>query len=1378
MNKTKTTLQFDPGGATSNGRLPHTDITSDDQPIFLNVLQKTMHERLPHTKHTSVVCRPIKITAVNNYRIVPKGTLDTGASSANYIGLAALQAWNIFPQLTIEACNHTVKLGDGKTISIKQKITLTVIPIDDHGMDQDPIVTEFFIIDTMGDELIIGLPSLLSEYYDYFSSIIAKAAHKSILQRHDGAEEVIDFLDDICDRLEDELYSKEPNHTKLNKLVKKARAMMVKYNKVKDDVSQDPERVTHSVVDETGYVTNYVVSTSGVTIANDRTEHVANDMEHRVQTFQNHPVGTILPPFDHNDIPCPEDLSTPDPLPVSADIIHYMETTVQDAKLQYQEELLSHISAEMQEACPEVIRLMRSKLAEERFAPTTWNGLQHVTPITLELKTPLPTRLTPKARPIRPTLWEHAKAEFLRLKKYFYEDSTSPIASPLVIAPKATAPFIRFCGDYRVVNDYIKIPQEPIPNVPFALSKAANFPIYVDLDMTNSFHQLPLSSESANLLAVQTPWGLVQPRFLPEGVGPASGYLQKTVSKIFADYDDWIIVIFDNFLILAKDYQDAYEKLQKVLKRCDEFKIVLKLKKSYIGVKKTTFFGYEISYQCWKLSDSRKEAIKSMAFPTSKKQMQSFLGAALFFHHHIPNYSDWASELYDMTNDNFDWNPATWKKNYIKRFEDFKECLCRATEIYFPDYSLRWVVRCDASDIAVGGVLFQERILPDGTTRNEPILFVSKKFSDAARNWDAFKKEGYGMYYTINQAEYYLRGKEFIVETDHRNLQWIQASLSPIVVRWRTLLQSYSFQIRHIPGRENKVADWMSRMYIIKEYEPDERDKNSNVTFEDIMKQCHGKERLHFGAFTTWRNARIAYPDSNISMAAVRTYVKECGMCCKMRDTGVRGFNSVVKTLKPDTYRRRIGIDHVTISPPDKHGYCAAIVIVEHFSHFAQVYPVKSYDEQTLVGVMIQHFATFGLFDEIASDPGSALMGSIVQRLNALFGVTHKVSLVGRHESNGVEGTNKQIIRHLTTLVLESGVKDRWSENTVLPWINYFLNDRPTKETGRITPFQLKYGTQDAEFFRLPKNTLPDDCTTLILTKLDEDLKNLRTTSLRFQTKLAQERTAGKQNCAQYRENDLILWNPREHSRALKSEKLMPNWLGPFKVIQQNGNDIECIHVCMGTKWTFHNDRVKPYPDTEEQALIDARYDFNQFVIEKINYFKGNPHLRTSMQFSVNFIVDNEIQESTIDYSTDVAESEQFMAYVNENNYLYPLRFAASIAKRKISTINKSSIKDVNIGDELWLNLRFFDGFDRSWFDNINFKEQAKIYVVKTTVKKFLSKANNKLLVYCSLFNQEYTLTTYDIMACTFTNELMKKNLSAFIEVNSSLCRQYPTILN
>ena len=104
------------------------------------------------------------------------------------------------------------------------------------------------------------------------------------------------------------------------------------------------------------------------------------------------------------------------------------------------------------------------------------------------------------------------------MRGYFYRPTTSSHASPLVTAPKATAPFVRFCGDYRWINEFIITGHYPIPNVQHSLNKAKGFKVFCDLDMTNSFHQISLDDETGDKLSIQTPWGQVAPMFLPEGV--------------------------------------------------------------------------------------------------------------------------------------------------------------------------------------------------------------------------------------------------------------------------------------------------------------------------------------------------------------------------------------------------------------------------------------------------------------------------------------------------------------------------------------------------------------------------------------------------------------------------------------------------------------------------------------------------------------------------------------------------------------------------------------------------------------------------------------------------------------------------------------------
>ena len=656
---------------------------------------------------------------------VKKCLLDTGAAQASYGGKKIFQKLGI---TKFEPCSHRVRLGDGKTrVEITERAVCDVALYDDQQTLSESIPTSFYVMPELGEELIIGLPDILTDYYYFFMSMMEKARGTA-----------------LC---------------------------AVKAEKAEEKPLQD------------------------------------------------HAPGSIHYPWTALRETGPEEDETPDPLAFGPDILHFMESTPEEARKEYLDMLSEHISPEMQAACPHVMDLLRSPLAMGVFSPETWEGLK-IEPVDVIIKDTMPDSMYVKARPIRPELMGPAKKEFDRMATYMYETNpalcTSAIASPLVIAPKSTEPFCRFCGDYRRVNLHIGIPKQPIPIVVYALTKAAKFKIYVDLDMTNSFHQIPLADRFSQVLSIQTPWGLVRPKFLPEGVGPASGILQSIVREVFTfeDFDDWTIVIFDNFLILAHSYEDAAVKLERVLKRCAEFRIVLKMKKSWIGVQSVTFFGYEVSYGKWQLSASRKAAIMAMEFPRNKKTMQSFLGAALFFHYHVPSYSEWVARLYETTHEKFNWDPATWTFDYEAHFELFKRALEKASTLHFPDYSLPWTLRPDAAEFAVGAVLFQDAII-DGEVVHQPIAFAAKRFSEPATKWDAYKREAYAIFHAVNAFAWYLRGKQFLVETDHRNLQWIETSEAPIVVRWRVLMQSFDFQIRHIPGKENCVADWLSRMYPI-----------------------------------------------------------------------------------------------------------------------------------------------------------------------------------------------------------------------------------------------------------------------------------------------------------------------------------------------------------------------------------------------------------------------------------------------------------------------------------------------------------------------------------------------------------------------------------
>lgn len=1157
----------------------------------------------PFVRPGSIHC-PDKSVIVN----FEKGLLDTGAQGSNFISHELFSRLPAIITDTARPIDRVVRLGDARHIAIQLEVPLDISIVDSTGQTHLHRLW-YSVLNGLSHDVIIGLIDLIGPFYALFETSVASSRYLSITT--DLGSHLSDLTATVIDLVANDISGDMKNQT-----AKQIISECNKYTIRKSSICSDPQTTISSIALQDGSLVETLHnSLCGSVFADHRIEERYNSLNTLLSTPS---AGTILSPWSKPiDALAPEELETPDPTSFPDDILTYLTISAAEARSVYVSDLDTHVTPEIRSACPQIMDLLTSEMAFDVFVPSTWTGIK-MSPYHLQTKPGLPEFLKSRARPVREALYDNAKLEFERMKTYFYEKSTSPIASPLVIAPKATTPFIRLCGDYRLINPYVTIPQEPIPHVQQSLAKAAGWKIFVDLDMTNSFHQIPIDNASSDLLSVSTPWGLFRPKFLPEGVGPASGILQAVVRHIFADFESWIIVIFDNFLILASDYDDATTKLQQVLHRCRENCLVLKMKKSWIGCIQVTFFGYEVQPGSWSLSAARKNAITNMVFPTSQKMMQSFLGAANFFHTHIPNYATWASSLYECTTQSFNWDPLTWAKDYKNLFEIFKVAIANSATLHFPDYSLPWVVRSDSSDHAVGAVLYQEFTDVNGVLVHQPISFASHKYSGAAVNWDTYKQEAYALYYAVTQFSYYLRGKTFVLETDHRNLVWIETSLVPIVVRWRVLLQSYDFHIRHIPGKENVVADWLSRMYPITlsvlsaptHYPP----------LSDMFASVHGHRSLHHGAKRTYLNLCERYPGHGVSLRVIQDLVLECPICQKDRlPLQPVPHSESTKTLMQ--HQRTIGIDHVTISPTDEDGYIGLLLLVELDIKFPHAYPVRDYSAPTVATVLFKHYCTFGKYNAIISDPGSAFTAAVVQQLNTFLNIPHHISVIGRHESNGTEHVNALFVGHLRRLVHDERFTSRWASDTLLPLINHAMATMPNSEIGGLTPVQLKFGSSDAKYFLLPPNLGPGHSYNEYVTALDHDLATVRSITANYQLELRASRQqlhpAHMQNI--YQPGDYILWNPKEHSQSFRSSKLAPKLLGPYAVISQDSNDITCRHLQSNTEHVLHSSRVSPYVGSDVSAKQISLLDNEEYVVESISSHRGSWKRRLLMEFLVNW---------------------------------------------------------------------------------------------------------------------------------------------------------------
>ena len=1247
---------------------------------------------------------------------------DTGALSANYVAadlIKRLKSKLDNKQFFETKCRVT--LADSKTVrNISTGVKLKLI-LKDHKAHKYVYTGDFFVLDMKSNDIIVGLPALTGRLYPFMQALLEKAN-----------------LDKTKDDETNEIHL---NALDLNSSFPKQNETTYPWTKVPEEPAPEDE--------ETELPVNF----------GEPLEFLGKSREEAIQ--------------DYKDL---LKVRVSDELKDNTGIIDYLHTVAVDA-----------------------------------FVPSNWTGVKGIPPLRLVWKDTLPAKMKPRARPINPRLWECSEKEFRRLCGYFYEASRSPWASCLVVAPKATPPYIRFCGDYVEVNKHMEVGNYTIPNVKHELAKIIDFPLYMDIDLTNAFHQIPLHPETSAKLSIQTPWGQYQPKFMPEGIAPATGVLQETVKQIFADMEDWAIVIFDNMLILATDPADAFNKFKKVIERCLERNLVLKMAKSWLGFRKVEFFGYTCVHKSYEVSKDKKEALGKLEFPKTTKQARQLLGKGVFFSSFTPNYSTLTAHLTDMTKKGFNWNKESWKHDYLQEFQNFIKGLQDACELFYPDYNLDWTLRTDASELGVGAVLLQRKITND-TEILQPIAFVSKKFSDTARKWATIEQEAYGIYYAVYTLAYYLIGKQFMVETDHNNLLWMEASAVPKIVRWRIFLQSFNFKLKHISGKKNQIADWLSRTFPEEEIQqeldsieldmldqdtteeeylglrayhswlqglysddavkgeeadaacPEPKSELKQFTKAECLEAVHNGKVGHMGARVTWTRLNKQFPGHNLSFQTIQEFVAACPNCNKTRLGMKDVLKPIIRTLKPPSTRTAIGIDAVEITPHSEDGYTHINVVVNLFTKFVALYPVKGVTALNLANSCWKYWCNFGHTDMIISDQGPDLTSVMFEQLTEYMGMRHVFSIADKH-ANGTERVIGEVVRHLRARVYDESSnitnQDIFKDPSWLDSVQYILNSEVNSETG-FTPFELTFGTEANRYMTMAAGKLAEKPHAR-LSKLNADLVKLNTESKVIQDKLiANRKEAGvlpeEQN--KFQVGDYVLFDKGPKVKP----KMAHRYLGPFVVKQQVANDVTCQNVATGVVKTFDVLDLKLYAGNKAEAFDMAARDQDQHVIDKILYHTGDRNTRSTLVFRVKFKAGDTHE---VPFSKDLFDSIPYEEYCESKPYLRHLKFTVAGSRKFIQEINSKPLQGYAIDQDVYLDIRVYgDG----WFNKLQLPDvESMMYVSKFKITKCTSK---KLSMINTLTKDNHVFGPYDIYCFVHT----EFNPSYMVLIDQAFMIKYPQV--
>lgn len=380
-----------------------------------------------------------------------------------------------------------------------------------------------------------------------------------------------------------------------------------------------------------------------------------------------------------------------------------------------------------------------------------------------------------------------------------------PATSP-VLAMKSDSTW-RFCIDMSPTNA-VTVPYDgPIPDPRELLETIASKKFYCKLDFASAYHQAFVAPEDQKKTAFRTRDGLFYFKRCPFGLRNMPAWWSAQMRDVFQGLP--VSIYIDDMVYGADTEEELLRITALVFERCKLFSIRLKASKCEFALTEFEYLGHVVNSTSKRLSDERKYTMAQLKVPKDLAELRIFLGMANYFHDFVPDYANIVKPLTSVCSvDAKRKSNYSWGAEQQLAFDAVKRGIANSATLAFQTKGTQLVLRTDASMVGLGAVLVQRH--DDG--REEPITFISKAFSATEQRWSTYEQEAYGIVYSVHRLRRYLLGRHFTVETDHRNLIWMDKAESPKVIRWRLSLQQYDFNVTHIPGKTNMVADALSRL--------------------------------------------------------------------------------------------------------------------------------------------------------------------------------------------------------------------------------------------------------------------------------------------------------------------------------------------------------------------------------------------------------------------------------------------------------------------------------------------------------------------------------------------------------------------------------------
>lgn len=527
-------------------------------------------------------------------------------------------------------------------------------------------------------------------------------------------------------------------------------------------------------------------------------------------------------------------------------------------------------------------------------------------------------------------------------------------------------------------------------------------------------------------------------------------------------------VYLDDILIFAPTFDEFLTFLDDVLPllRTSGFKV--SLEKCRFALQAIKFLGFILSKNGKHPDPAKVDVILRIPRPTNSETVLSWLQTANFYRRFVKDFSKIAAPLQSIVRS----QEFTWTAACDDAFEKIRKALTEAPLLGYFDPDAPTTVTTDASGTAVGAVLSQNQ------GKETVIEYASRALAADEKKLHSNVWECIAVHWAVTiKFRHYLFGKKFSLLTDNWTVACLTTNIRPSR-RFTTMLMDlteFEFTVQHNPGRQNVVADMLSRLSRLssRSLSSSEQPHTHHLVIDDVLYRTDDatgvrtivvsakmrqavRELVHDGAghmdiARTLAKVRERYWWPDLS-AAVARYVAACQIFQSSNRPVSKGVGKMGLMPISDVPFTMIAIDHVSMPATPTKKYL--LNVIDFATRFIVPAAVSSTSTKDVLTHLQSVFLKFGCPDDCLCDHGSAFESHQFTQFMNLHGVRIHYSVAYRAASNGLvkrsNGTLVAVLRKLCT-------KDPSSWDKKFDEAAFAVNCTYSAST-RFSPFELLFG--------------------------------------------------------------------------------------------------------------------------------------------------------------------------------------------------------------------------------------------------------------------------------------------------------------------------------